>query len=189
MNKNLPAFLLNVMKEQGLPDKFINDLLKNSCEAMMLPKIHQCKWDPVSKTLTTEEEVSQVANINTFEGAAWFKDKFGLLAKNPRNQKRHTAPEALFNLDKAGLHKTIHDRHEEHHNNNGPNASAGTPPRRAAQGKTKSADGMVDLTGSTRDSAFQMSSSSLDDSSSSNEGSRLQTSGNSTDGTSMASGG
>jgi hypothetical protein len=132
--------------------------------------------------------VSQVANIKTFEGAAWFKDEFGLLAKNPRNQKRYTAPEALFNLDKAGLHKTIHDRHEEHHNNNGPNASAGTPPRRAAQGKTKSAVGMVDLTGSTRDSASQTSSSSSDDLSLSNEGSRLKASGDSTDSTSTTGG-
>jgi hypothetical protein len=45
MNKNLPAFLLNVLKEQGLPDDFIDNLLKNSCEATMLAKMYQCKWD------------------------------------------------------------------------------------------------------------------------------------------------
>ncbi len=178
-----------MLKEQGLPDEFINDLLKNSCEATMLAKMHQCKWDPVSKTLTMEEEVSQMANIKALEGVAWFKDEFGLLAKNPRNQKRYTAPEALFNLNKAGSRKTIHDRHEEHHNNNGPDASAGSPPRRAAQGKTKSAVGMVDLTGSTRDSASQTSSSSSDDLSLSDEGLHLKASSDSTDGTSVTGGG
>ncbi len=127
MNKNLPAFLLNVLKEQGLPEEFINDLLKNSCEATMLAKMHQCKWDPVNRVLTTEEEVAQVEKTKAFEGAAWFKDKFGLLTQNSRNQKRYTAPEALFNLDESGSHKTIHDRHESHHNNNGPDASAETP--------------------------------------------------------------
>ncbi len=58
MNKNLPAFLLNVLKEQGLPDDFINNLLKNSCEATMLAKMYQCKWGPDNQVLTTEEEVS-----------------------------------------------------------------------------------------------------------------------------------
>ncbi len=31
MNKNLPAFLFHTLKEQGLPDKFINELLQKSC--------------------------------------------------------------------------------------------------------------------------------------------------------------
>jgi hypothetical protein len=48
MNKNLPAFLVNVLKEQGLAEEFIDDLLKNSCEATMLDKMHQCKRDPVN---------------------------------------------------------------------------------------------------------------------------------------------
>jgi hypothetical protein len=67
---------------------------------------------------------------------------------------------------------TIHDHLEGPRNNNGPNASAGTPPR-AAHGKTNSAVGMVDLTGNTRDFASQTSSSSSsseDDSSLSNKG-------------------
>jgi hypothetical protein len=189
MNKNLPAFLLNVLKEQGLPEEFIDDLLKNSCEAMMLAKMHQCKWDPVNQVLTTEEEVAQMEKTKAFKGAAWFKDEFGLLAQNSRNQKRYTAPEALFNLDELGLRKTIHDRHENHHNNNGPDASAGTPPRRAVQGKTNSAIGMVDLTGSTRGSASQTSSSSKDDMSLSNKGLRFKASSNSKDGTSTAGSG
>ncbi len=186
MNKILPAFLLNVLKKQGLPEKFIDDLLKNSCEAAMLAKMHQCKWDPVNRVLTMEEEISQVEKIKAFGGAAWFKDKFGLLAQNSRNQKRYTAPEALFNLDESGSRKTIHDRHESHHNNNGPNASAGTAPRRAVQGKTNSAIGMVDLTGSTRGSSSQTSSSSKDDLSSSNKGSCFKASSDSKDGTSAA---
>ncbi len=180
MNKNLPAFLSNMLKEQGLPDKFIDDILKNSCEATMLAKMHKCAWDPATKTLTTEREVSQAAKT-----AAWFKDEFGLLAKNPRNQKRYMAPEALFNLDKTGSRKTIHDRHERNRKHNGPDVSAVTPPRR---GKSTATAGMVDLTGSTRDSASHTNSSSSDDSSLRKEGSCLQASSDSTDSTSAASG-
>jgi hypothetical protein len=112
-----------------------------------------------------------VEKTEAFEGVAWFKDEFGLFLQNSRTQKRYTAPEALFNLDE-GLRKTIHDHHEGPQNDNSPDASAGTPPR-AAHGKTKSAVGMVDVTGNTRDFASQMSSSSSlseDDSSSGNKG-------------------
>jgi len=173
MNKNLPAFLLNMLKEQGLPEDFIDDLLRNLCEATMLAKMHECTWDPVTKTLTTEEEVSQVAKTKAFVGAAWFKDEFGLLAKNSQNQKRYTAPEAIFNLDETGLRTTIHDRHEGNQNHNGPDVSAGTPPRREVHRRVTDTAGMVDLTGSTRDSTSHTSSSSSDDSSLSNKGSRL----------------
>ncbi len=155
----------------------------------MLAKMHQCKWDPVNQVLIMEEEESRVAKTKAFEGAAWFKDEFGLLVQYSHAQKRYTAPEALFNLNESGLRKTICDRHEEHRNKNGPDASAGTPPR-TAQGKIQSAVGMVDLTGSTRDSASQTSSSSSkDNSSSSNKGSRSKVSSNSKDGTSAAGSG
>jgi hypothetical protein len=45
MNKNLPTFLLHTLKEQGLPDEFIDKLLQKLCEAMMLSDIQCCKWD------------------------------------------------------------------------------------------------------------------------------------------------
>jgi hypothetical protein len=189
MNKNLSAFLVYVLKEQGFPKELIDDLLKNSCKATMLAKMHQCKWDPVNQVLITEEEESQVAKTKAFKGATWFKDEFGLLAQNSCAQKRYTASEALVNLDESGLRKTIHEPHEEHHNKNSPNASAGTPPR-TAQGKIQSAVCMVDLTGSTRDSASQMSSSSFkDDLSLSNKRSCSKVSSNSKDGTSAAGSG
>jgi hypothetical protein len=133
-----------------------------------------------------EEEISQVAKTKACEGAAWLRDKFGLLAQNPWNQKRYMAPEVLFNLDETESPKTIHDNHEMHHSNTGPDTSAETPPRRTVQGKTKAAASMVDLTGNTRDSASQMSSSSEDDLSSSNERSCFKASNSSRDGMSMA---
>jgi hypothetical protein len=123
-----------------------------------------------------------VEKTKAFEGAAWFKDEFGLLLQTSPKQKRYTAPEALFNLDESGSRKTIHDRHESHHNTNGPDASGGTSPWRAVLGKPNSAVGMVDLTGSTRGFASQTSSSSEDDSSLSDEGSRFKASSGSKDG-------
>jgi hypothetical protein len=45
MNKNLPAFLSNMSKEQGLPEEFIDDLIKKSCKASLMADMHHCKWD------------------------------------------------------------------------------------------------------------------------------------------------
>jgi hypothetical protein len=91
-----------------------------------------------------------------FEGAAWFKDEFGLLGRNAaKNATRFVAPKALFNLDDAGSRKTIHGRHK-------PGIDT-----------TKK---VLDLTGNERDSASHMSSSSDESSDSSDEGSRSKTS-------------
>ncbi len=101
--------------------------------------------------------------------AAWFKDKFGMLAQNAQTQQRYTATEALFNLDESGLCKTIHIRHEGQCNNDNTNAPVGTPPRTVHR-KTTSVVGMVDLTGNTRVSVSQMSSSFSDEMSLSDKG-------------------
>ncbi len=50
------------------------------------------------------------AKLKAFEGAAWSKDKVGLLKKN-NCKSDHLAPKALYNLDGGGLYKSIHDCH------------------------------------------------------------------------------
>ncbi len=111
----------------------------------------------------TEDEQDQAEKTKAFEGAAWFKDKFGLLGQKARNQKRYTAPAALFNLEDAGSRKTIHDRHRAPQG--GMTDQVRTPPRKARKA-------VVDLTTSTGGSASHTSSSSLEELSSSDEGSR-----------------
>ncbi len=161
MNKNLPAFLSYTLKEQGLPDDFVKELLQRSCKATMLVDMSHCKWDVNTKTLTTEDERDQAEKTKVFEGAAWLKDKFGLLGQKAHNQKWYTAPEALFNLDEAGSSKTIHDRHRAPQG--GMTDQVGTPPRKAHKA-------VVDLTTSTGGSASHTSSSSLEELSLSDKG-------------------
>jgi hypothetical protein len=163
MNKNLPAFLSYTLKEQGLPDDFVKELLQRSCEVTMLADMSRCKWDTNTRTLTTEDEWDQAEKTKGFEGAAWFKDKFGLLGQKARNQKRYTAPEALFNLEDAGSRKTIHYHHRAPQG--GMTDKVGTPPRKARKA-------VMDLTTSAGGSASHTSSSSMEELSSSNEGSR-----------------
>jgi hypothetical protein len=161
MNKNLPAL--------GLPDEFINELLQKSCKATMLADMHRCKWDAATRTLTTEDELDQVEKIKAFEGAVYFKDEFGLLGQKARNQKRYAAPEALFNLDDAGLRKAIHDHHQAPQESEGTTYQVGTPSKKACKA-------LVDLTTAKGDSASHKSLSSLEDLSSSGEGPRFKAS-------------
>jgi hypothetical protein len=180
MNKNLPAFLSHALKEQGLPNKFTKEILQRSCEATMLADMHCCKWDPATCTLTTEDKRAQVEKTKAFEGAAWFRDEFGLLGQRARNQKWYAAPEALFNLDDVGSCKTIHDRHKNAQGEG--NEQMGTPPKKARWA-------MVDLTVDTGDSASHTSSSSSEVSSR-DDGSRFKaSSGEGEDSTSAANGG
>ncbi len=161
MNKKLPTFLFHTLKEQGLPDEFVAELLQQSCEATMLAEMSRCKWEMTTRTLTTEDEREQAEKTKAFKSAAWFKDKFGLLGQRARNQKWYTAPEALFNLEDAGSRKAIHDCHRVAQG--GTKVQVGTPPRTASKG-------VVDLTTNNRNSASHTSSSSLGDLSLSNEG-------------------
>ena len=78
---NLPAFLWHMLQEQGLPKEFIKDLLQRSCEATMLAKMHNCRWDEKTRTLTTAEEAMRKEEVKAFKSASWFKDEFGLLPK------------------------------------------------------------------------------------------------------------
>ncbi len=123
MNKNLLAFLWHILIEQGLPEDFITGLLNKSCEATMLAKATKCKWDSNSRTLITEDEMNCEEETRAFEGASWFKDEFGLLAKGSK-QKKYATPEALFNLDGGGSVKTTHNHHKK------PIVPQGMPPRK-----------------------------------------------------------
>jgi hypothetical protein len=156
INKNLPAFLLHMLKEQGLPEDFIDELIKKSCEALMLAGMHSCKWDAENWVLTPEDELARVEKTRLFEGDAWFKDKFGLLRRNKKNQRKYTAPEALFNLDDAGSFKTIHNHHQAPPINEQTNAPVRTPPRKELW-KNDNRKNLVDLTNTERDFTSHLS--------------------------------
>jgi hypothetical protein len=141
MNKNLPAFLFHILTEAGFTDDFLQELFRRTCEASLVAEVSTCKWDRATRTLTTRADERHEKAIKAFEGAAWFKDEFGMLKKGSKDSSR-MPKEALFNLDGVASVKTIHDRHQ----------------------KKETKKGEIDLTNETDgDSASQTSSSSSDD--------------------------
>ena len=49
MNKTFPAYLGNVLQDQGMPDDFLLELLMHSCDPTLITKMNTCTWDTESK--------------------------------------------------------------------------------------------------------------------------------------------
>ena len=126
MNKNFPAYIGNALKDKGLPEEFLIDLLKRSYCQTMMNEIHLCKWDLETGVLTTQREAKEKEDTADLENVSWFKNTFEDLVLDMPGAPKALAPppKSLFNLDKDRSIKTIHDR-----NLNRPSA-AGTPPRK-----------------------------------------------------------
>jgi hypothetical protein len=99
MNENFPAYIGNVLREQGLPEPFLMDLFKCSCCPTMMSEVSLCSLDPGSGILTTLRESTDTQNLADLKRAAWYKNAFEDLG--PANQGSHNAlaspPESLFN--------------------------------------------------------------------------------------------
>jgi hypothetical protein len=114
MNKNFPAYVGNVLRDQGLPEDFLMVLFRGTCCQTMISDIQSTSWDSETGTLTTAKELAQGKTIADLEKAAWFKDAFSDLDLNQSSKEtKQPAPplEALFDLDDERLIKTIHKCH------------------------------------------------------------------------------
>jgi len=112
MNKQVAAFLFYFLRDADLPEKFLMDLLTETCDLTLVGEISKCDWDKDTQTLTTPQEKKEDKDINDLEAATWYKQAFdlrglGTAMKSTRNK----APEDLFDLDADQSIKTIHNRH------------------------------------------------------------------------------
>jgi hypothetical protein len=147
MKKNLPAFLWHMLLEQGLPEQFITDLIKNFCEAYMISKQNTCTWNAATRTLTTTNEAVKEAETKSFEGTAWFRDEFGLLEGGAHRNEKRPLPETFFNLDGASVN-AIYDRHQAL------TAPPGMPPKESTKPKKNKKSAIINMTNnSDKDSA------------------------------------
>ncbi len=53
MNKQVPVYLYYYLKDAALPERFIMNLLRATCDATLVAEIEECVWDPDTLTLTT----------------------------------------------------------------------------------------------------------------------------------------
>jgi hypothetical protein len=114
MNKNFPAYVGNVLRDQGLPEDFLMELFRQNCCQTMISEIQSTSWDSETGTLTTAKELAQDKTIADLEKAAWFKDAFfdlNLKQSSKGTKQPVPPPEALFDLDGERSIKTIHKCH------------------------------------------------------------------------------
>jgi hypothetical protein len=60
MNKNLPAYIRNVLKDQGLPESYLFELVRRSCCPVIVAEISQCEWDQEICTLSTRQDAKNI---------------------------------------------------------------------------------------------------------------------------------
>ena len=51
MNMNVPSYIENALKDQGMPESFLIDLVKNSCCPTQVPEIMNCHQKAARKTV------------------------------------------------------------------------------------------------------------------------------------------
>jgi hypothetical protein len=67
MNKNFPAYVGHVLRNQGLPDDFLIELFNRSCCPTMILEMGLCMWDSDSGILTTLQESAENQNLAELE--------------------------------------------------------------------------------------------------------------------------
>jgi hypothetical protein len=88
VNKNAPAYIGNVLRDQGMPESFLMELVKNSCCPTQVSEITNRTWDPDTGTLTTYQEAAEENNHVVLETALWFNDLFAELGAGARGNIR-----------------------------------------------------------------------------------------------------
>ncbi len=125
MNKNVAAYVGHVLEDQGLPDTFLFELVKQSCCPVMVSEINKCTWDSDTSTLVTKQDAEANKNEEDLEKALWFKNAFanlGIGSKSKGGASKKQAPplETLFDLDGECSIKTIHQCNEAQPSNTPP---------------------------------------------------------------------
>ncbi len=128
MNKNFSAYVGHVLKDQGLTETFLFELVKQSCCLIMVSEINQCTWESDTGTLITKQNSKANKNEEDLEKSSWFKDPFanlGIASKGGASKKQAPPPETLFDLDGERSIKTIHQRNKAQSSDVG-----STPPKK-----------------------------------------------------------
>ena len=54
------------------------DLLKATCDAILVAEIADCEWDPDTQTITTPQEKKENKDLEEMENATWWNNAFDL---------------------------------------------------------------------------------------------------------------
>ena len=113
MNKNVAAYLIQMLMEQGLPEELLKRIMEASCTPECWTTAQQCTWDEKNKTLLLPGEADgDEEDKEMRENTSWYAQEVGMhmVSKMKKTKKKkHLRAEDAYDLDTVGSLKTIHD--------------------------------------------------------------------------------
>jgi hypothetical protein len=76
LNKNFPAYVGNVLRDQGFNETFLWNMFKATCCQTKLAECKSCTWDAETGMLMTQKEKEKNKTDLDLENAPWFKNTF-----------------------------------------------------------------------------------------------------------------
>ena len=101
LNHQLPAFLLHYLRDKKLPEDFLIDLLRKSCDPLLFADAFNCKWDPKDQVITRpDEEELRAKEAAQAESQKWYKDMINMhmITQQASPAKPQVPPEARFDI-------------------------------------------------------------------------------------------
>jgi hypothetical protein len=118
LNHQLPAFLMYYLQEKGLPEKFVVDLLRKSCDPVLFSAAFECKWDEKDQVITRPDEEELRKKREEEEKAnQWYRDIVNIhmvTSQKSPPKKAYVAPEARYDLDADRSVTTINVHKKKH---------------------------------------------------------------------------
>ncbi len=69
MNKNVPSYIGNVLRDRGMPETFLIELVRASCCPTQVSEMANCSWDSDNGTFMTHQEEAEEKNQVVLETA------------------------------------------------------------------------------------------------------------------------
>lgn len=111
LRKHPAGFLHYLLKDCGVDEVFVEDLLKEYVDPSLVHEIPHCKWNSKDQTIMTPEELEEEDTSDKLVNQSWFKDivqQYEEQKESSKKSKNYASAAALYDLDATKSVKTMH---------------------------------------------------------------------------------
>ena len=110
MNKNVAAFLYNIIRGWNMDEHFTEKLLRATVDPELVDDMDSCHWDVKTNTLRTPKDEENEKQKGIEESAWYNSDYVSQLTKTTKKKKKFVAQEKVFQLDDEHSFKTLNEK-------------------------------------------------------------------------------